>query len=467
MNEIPEGKKDFTVRDLEIINFWLNAKGSSKYITNYSSELKQYFDYKNFSLDVRQGTTSPFSTGRSGMANFKYNDVVYGLIEQFSITADHIIYVPTETEDTPESILNAAQARINNYVGEEKAELTYVSTAKDYFINNIGEVSTEYDTFADAFYYEYGIENVSENDLIYTVDVFYDENSGNTHKLIIRRDSSKMINPTYVTSDFSTDITISSNQSEIPLDTMINATELTSGTEYEKILEILNLTDNITFDLKLYSDSLDEYITKLEDGSFEVKIPIPEDFKGKDLAVYYVNDNEEKEPYTVDTTSEPGYAIFTTTHFSIYTLGYTAEDEVIIDFTKSTNVSDFNFSELEGDMINFLEEMGLIVIENKGKTFKNKNGKLLFTVDENGKLIFTEGLTTDDNIVYILTEEEQQELKDSGVNVSKVSLIFSTKKPTTDENPKTFDGIGISIFTGTILLIGLVGAIIYLKKEIK
>ena len=33
-----------------------------------------------------------------------------------------------------------------------------------------------------------------------------------------------------------------------------------------------------------------------------------------------------------------------------------------------------------------------------------------------------------------------------------------------EENPKTFDGIGISIFMGTISLIGLVGATIYLKR---
>lgn len=36
-----------------------------------------------------------------------------------------------------------------------------------------------------------------------------------------------------------------------------------------------------------------------------------------------------------------------------------------------------------------------------------------------------------------------------------------------EENPKTFDGIGTSIFMGTISLIGLVGAIIYLRKENK
>jgi len=36
-----------------------------------------------------------------------------------------------------------------------------------------------------------------------------------------------------------------------------------------------------------------------------------------------------------------------------------------------------------------------------------------------------------------------------------------------EENPKTFDGIISSILMGTISLIGLVSATIYLKKEIK
>ena len=71
ISKIPANKKDFAVRDLEVVNFWVNGQGKSKYITNYSSELKEYFDYKNFSLDARQGISSPFATGRGGFANFK------------------------------------------------------------------------------------------------------------------------------------------------------------------------------------------------------------------------------------------------------------------------------------------------------------------------------------------------------------------------------------------------------------
>lgn len=461
LNEIPAGKKEFDVRDLEIINFWLNAKGSSKYITDYSSELKGYFDYKNFNLDVRQGTTSPFSTGRSGMANFSYNNVVYGLIEQFSINADHIIYVPTETENTPEAILNAAQERINNYVGQEKAELTYISTAQQYYANNIGEVSDEYDTFADAFYYEFGLENVNESDLIYTVDVFYDENSGNTHNLIIRRDSTKMINPTYITSDLSTDITISSDESEIPLDTKINAKQLTSGTEYNKTKEALNLTEQATFDLKLHSDSIDGYVTTLDNGYFEVKIPIPENLKEEDLVVYYVNQNNKVTPYKVEITND-GYAVFKTNHFSVYTLGYS--DEVKIDFSKldGSDSSSMEVTELQAKLLMLLMEKGILVSDETTGTLSNGEGKILFRVDDSGKIICEKGTTKDDNITYELTQKERKEFLENGFSVKKVKLIFSNNET---PNPETFDGIEKAIFMFIASLIGLIGSVIYFKKH--
>ena len=72
------------------------------------------------------------------------------------------------------------------------------------------------------------------------------------------------------------------------------------------------------FDLKLFSNSTNKYITKLNDGSFEVRIPIKDELKDKDLVVYYVNNNSEKEEYEVKV--ENGEAVFNTNHFSIYTL---------------------------------------------------------------------------------------------------------------------------------------------------
>ena len=114
---------------------------------------------------------------------------------------------------------------------------------------------------------------------------------------------------------------------------MINIKELTSGEEYNKILKILNITNNEMFDISLFSNSIKDYITKLKDGSFEVKIPITEKFKDKELVVYYVDDEGKITDYPV--TIEDEYAIFNTNHFSIYTL---AEKTIIEE--KNPNTGD-------------------------------------------------------------------------------------------------------------------------------
>lgn len=64
---------------------------------------------------------------------------------------------------------------------------------------------------------------------------------GGKHIIMMISHSTKMVNPISKTSDVITEIeTIIS--STLPLDTTIQANKLTSGTEYERILEILNLT---------------------------------------------------------------------------------------------------------------------------------------------------------------------------------------------------------------------------------
>jgi hypothetical protein len=56
----------------------------------------------------------------------------------------------------------------------------------------------------------------------------------------------------------------------------------------------------------------------LSNGQFEVRIPISEKFKGKNLIVYYVNDNGDIDEHKV--SIKENFAVFNTDHFSIYTL---------------------------------------------------------------------------------------------------------------------------------------------------
>ena len=178
-----------------------------------------------------------------------------------------------------------------------------------------------YENFADMI----EIENAKESDNSFVANVKVG-NKEKSFNILIKKDSSKMVKPSYKTADMDTNVQISTTSSSIPLDTYIKAEKITKGKEYENIInvlsknqKVLNVKENITFDLKLYSNSTNEYVKKVEDGEFEVRIPIPDEFKGKTLAAYYVDENNKVEIYDVKDIKD-NYAIFTTPHFSIYTI---------------------------------------------------------------------------------------------------------------------------------------------------
>jgi len=349
VNTVIKNKNKFEVKDLELVNYQYNRikNGYNAELTMFSGELKNALNYENleFKLSGRGGSSAPLKRESIGFFYITYAGSIYHVISPFGATADHIIYVPSDTENTKEAIVAAAQKRIDDYLGETDVEVSYLSTAWEYWVRyhyeatreeweeyegigftieefeqKLGAYVFQYPSFEEGFEEVFELSGISEDDMMFTIDVPIDENMGDSFDVFIKRDSSKMVNPVSKTVDLSTEIEIKTNET-LPLDTVIQVKELTSGTEYEKIVKILNLTDNLTFDLKLYSNSLDKYITKLDDGSFEVRIPIPEGFKGKDLVAYYVDKNGKKEEYKVDIKGD--YAVFNTTHFSIYTLGYT------------------------------------------------------------------------------------------------------------------------------------------------
>ena len=476
INTVISNKTVFEVKDLELVNYYYNRikNGYNAELTMFSGELKEALDYGNleFEVSVRGGSSAPLKRKTVGFGYFIYAGSIYHVINPFGTTADHILYVPTETENTKEALIEATQKRIDDYLGETDVEVSYLSTAWEYWVRYhyentremweeyedpgftleqfeqiIGAYVFQYPSFEEGFEEIFEISGISEDDLMFFVDIPIDENMGDGFEIFIKRDSSKMVSPVSKTADLVTEIEISSDAT-LPLDTVIQAKELTSGAEYERIIEILNLTDNVTFDLKLYSGSLEKYITKLNDGSFEVKIPIPENFRGKDLVVYYVKENGEKEPYTVDTTSETGYAIFTTTHFSIYTLGYTetapTNVKVIFDANggKFGNENSYVINDWTADLYDSLTTPTREGYKFKGY-YTEKTGGTKF------EMILNESGVENNSTFYAQWEENSG----SGTAIPE------------EENPKTFDGIGNSIVVGIISLIGLVGATIYLKKR--
>lgn len=303
---IPEDQDIFKMKDFEIVNFWVNG-GKQFY---YSSELMSCMNNKNFEFNELMGDTTPFASMTAGPVTLKYDGTIYYARYMLGVEAEHVLYVPTNTAKA--DYLKVMQERVDNYIGKGKA-----------VISDCGTV--EQDTT------EYPIDPQNP--------IFEKSSDGHIYKMIIgeksfyfviKADTESMYTPTFISSDVATDVAISANSGTLPLDTLIRVNEITGGDQYEKIMKILALENGEIYDLKLFSQALEKNITKLEDGSFEVRIPLSEKLKDKDLVAYYVDDNGNKEEHEV--TIKDGYAVFNTNHFSTYTLA-----EKVSDVTPPSN----------------------------------------------------------------------------------------------------------------------------------
>lgn len=323
VENIPD--KEYKMSDAEFINYALY--GTDETVYNYSEDIKKDIGYKNFYFEVGAGgggldLTSQFIAD----LKFAYNNSIYYVKPMVILTLDRIVYVPTDTADS--DILNVVEKRFNS----TSATITEEGSINDYYNTFFGE---EYETrkgwdpslsgVTKADFITDQITNINNNHpeldfLNNAVDKYYKvEVNGVSQVFVVIKDSTKIKNITYKTSDVGSDISIESTSNKVPLDTIIKVSKLTSGTEYERIMNILKVSTSETFDLSLYSKGTNSYITTLDDGTFKVRIPINSELAGKNLIVYYVDTNGEVKDYSV-TPSVDGYAEFITDHFSTYTL---------------------------------------------------------------------------------------------------------------------------------------------------
>lgn len=291
---IPEDQDIFKMKDFEIVNFWANG-GQQFY---YSSELMSCMNNKNFEFNELMGDTTPFASMTAGPVTLKYDGTIYYARYMLGVEAEHVLYVPTNTAKA--DYLKVMQERVDNYIGKGKAVISDCGTVE--------QDTTEYPIDPQNPIFE-----KSSDGHVYKMII-----GGKSFYFVIKADTESMYTPTFISSDVATDVAISANSGTLPLDTLIRVNEITGGDQYEKIMKILALEDGEIYDLKLFSQALEKNITKLEDGSFEVRIPLSEKLKGKDLVAYYVDDNGNKEEHEV--TIKDGYAVFNTNHFSTYTL---------------------------------------------------------------------------------------------------------------------------------------------------
>ncbi len=362
IDNFPDDRDWFAVSDLELVNYWVyhDPYSETESFANYSGELKKVLGNSNFLFQVedRAGSDDPFCTVTIGTAKLIHDGKVYFAADALGARGEHIIYVPESTANTKEALTAAVQKRINDYLGVGKVKVTCDgSTVTDYYNNTIAGYDAE---ITDAqnrlaaemakpdgekdwmkiFEYQFTLDwtpiykqsfidsfgtgegafiLTAQNDLVFEAQVVGTDKSYN---FIVVKDDDKIITPTYATVDLNTKVSVKTDSSTVPLDTVIEVDKLTEGAEYDRLIDILGVEENDTFDIKLHSISLDEYVTKLEDDKFEVRIPVSEKLKDKTLVAYYVDENDEVTPFDV-TLEEDGketYACFYTYHFSVYTL---------------------------------------------------------------------------------------------------------------------------------------------------
>ena len=297
---IPEDQDIFKMKDFEIVNFWANG-GQQFY---YSSELMSCMNNKNFEFNELMGDATPFASMTAGPVTLKYDGTIYYARYMLGVEAEHVLYVPTNTAKA--DYLKVMQERVDNYLGKGVAVVTDCGTADEAIAS-------------DQINPEDGVFEESSDGHIYKMII-----GEKSFYFVIKADTESMYTPTFISSDVATDVAISANSGTLPLDTLIRVNEITGGDQYEKIMKILALENGEIYDLKLFSQALEKNITKLEDGSFEVRIPLSEKLKGKDLVAYYVDNNGNKEEHEV--TIKDGYAVFNTNHFSTYTLAEKVRD---------------------------------------------------------------------------------------------------------------------------------------------
>jgi len=492
----PENIEYFYVKDLELINYWINnvENDDIEHLDAYSGELKKAVNNNNvkYYVHINEGINEPFYAQRAGIAVFSYNNVIYHINTSLGTKAENIIYVPNGTGNTKEELMEAAQKRIDKYLGKvgiATATISYAGTAKEAWCKaqyerdcfgwkeeNPNMTVEEWIMTYMSEYEDFGrekieIDGVKEEDYSFIIKVKVGDKE-KSFNVLIQRDSSKMVNPTYKTIDMNTDIEINSEDSSIPLDTHIKAEKLTNGKEYERILKILDLKDNEMFDLKLYSDSLEDYITKLPNGEFEVRIPISEDFKHKDLKAYYVDENGKVEKY--DITKKDGYAIFRTNHFSIYTL---AEEKVeIYSLTLDANEGEFSDgkTKIEFEDVTKCDMTKVEKPVKDGYTFKGwftkkTGGESIETVmsSEDGiKADMTfyaqwEEMKTDDN-----KDEENTNTNTGNTDSGNTNTGNTNNNKPTGNNPQTGDNIVMFTVISLIAFVGIAVAI-KVKKYVK
>lgn len=306
------------INDLEVINMLSTGFDSDNLVcmanmANFSVELKALLDNTNIKLTVHNsmaGATGEFCNMSAGITTLDCNGVMSYGFSYFEAVARNIIYVPDRTYSDTDALIAAAKKRIDDYLGDSsRVSITYAGLFSNYADEDI----------RDMILRDMNIDPADAPQYYFDLKI-----DGDTYRFFIIPDDSKMVDPKCVTLDINSNIIISTGSNQVPLDTSISAKKIESGSDYDSLISKLNVEDNVTYDLKLYSDANEKVISKVTDDTFEVSIPIPDSLKGQDLMAYYVDADGKVTKYPANPVGDN--AVFETNHFSIYTIAKAQPD---------------------------------------------------------------------------------------------------------------------------------------------
>ncbi len=351
------------LEDLNLINLLKNqpVKNMVSYdnAINFVPELKLLFENTNitYNLDTRLGDGEYFYEMGGGQLSLLYKGVVYALVNPYegqnssytSVHRHYVMYIPSNTENTPEAYLKAVKKRLDEYLKEDtKVEIG--GLIKDY---------TKGDKISIPLF---EAKDNQIGDYYYKITI-----NDKTYDFLVVRDTAKMVvNNLMKSIDIDTKVKVETTASDVPNDAVINVTTINKEnaiTTYNKIVETIKTNLFQAFDINLYSETLGTNITKTEKGEFKITLPVADNLKGKDLMVYYIKDDGtlEEHPVTLD---EEGNATFTTNHFSTYILA-----EAIKKEDNSNNVQTGTINPTITNIIMVSSLVGMIYI---GKNIKKR-----------------------------------------------------------------------------------------------
>ncbi len=296
----------YILEDLSLVNYYLTSNKSELTYPLAPARALKYTEVNKLynGLDLTYFLTiGAGSQDESLMYESAFGP--FGIFQNGSLVASteagiylkRVIYIPSDTANNTDAYIAAAKKRIKDYVGENatidiKLGGTLASLPED------SEDTEMPITGHDGNYYLITIGKRTYK--------FY----------LVKASADKLVNPTYDNKDTNTNIEVTSSDASVPLDTTLIVKNVNDASIKDKI----NTDNYVSYDISLYSEAKEASITKLANGKFLVKVPIPANLKGKTLTIYYIPTTGEIEEHTVTVSEDSDYATFETDHFSVYTL---------------------------------------------------------------------------------------------------------------------------------------------------